>query len=123
MASLTKPDPLYQALIAYEDAAGTIGVLSITASGAYRKLTDAIGGHGDLREAKVCFQLEAALLADAHQQWALATQALLAQAADALAWQDNHAPPGNPFEETDRQRYGERFLVIATEDIVLQDCE
>jgi hypothetical protein len=105
----------------YEDTAGTVGVRTITASGAYSKLTDAIGGRGDLREAKVTFQLEAALLAVAHQEWALAAQALLAQVSDGRAWQETFMK-GNPFEEVDRQRYGE-VRVLSTEDIVLRDCE
>jgi hypothetical protein len=88
-----RADPLYKALDKYEDAANAVGTLTICAQACYRKLTDAIGGHGDLAEARVSFQIEAALLADAHQQWSLAAQELIYQVADGLEWQQSFAIP------------------------------
>src|ERR1019366_389483 len=48
-----------------EDAANEVGALTVTTSGAYRGLTDAIGGHGNLEDARYRFEMEAALLASA----------------------------------------------------------
>lgn len=80
-------DPLYEALVKYEDAANDVGALTICASGAYAKLTDAIRGYGNLEDARYRFAMEAALLSDAHDQWKKAVAALGAQVADGVAWQ------------------------------------
>jgi hypothetical protein len=127
---VSEADPLYKALDAYEDAAGAVGVQTITTQGAYRQLTDAIGGHGDLQEASVRFQLEASILTVQFGDWSEAARALTHEVKDGADWQrafmrdrldaaadldarDHH---GNPFEEVARQPYGERG-VIATEDV------
>jgi hypothetical protein len=91
MADLSsgRADPLYVALDHFEDASNNVGSLTIVTQGAYRMLTDAIGGHGDLSEARARFHLEAAMLVDAHQQWAGAVQVLNAAVEDGLAWQDS----------------------------------
>lgn len=108
-----QPDPLYEALVKYEDASNTVGSLTIVTQGAYRQLTDAISGHGDLALSLGRFQFEAALLADAHNQWNGRAQELAAQVADGIEWQRGL---GNPFEEVARQPYGER-AVLATEQL------
>src|SRR5579862_2821677 len=82
-----QPDPLYEALVGYEDSANNVGSLTVTTSGAYAQLTRAIAGYGDLAEARMRFELEAQLLADAHQQWAGHVQVLLAQVEDGIEWQ------------------------------------
>jgi hypothetical protein len=89
----SEADPLYKALDAYEDAAGAVGVQTISTQGAYRQLTDAIAGHGDLQEARVSFALEATILAVLHDEWKAAGAALVAEVADGVAWQEWFATP------------------------------
>jgi hypothetical protein len=89
----SEADPLYKALDAYEDAAGAVGVQTISTQGAYRQLTDAISGHGDLREAQVSFALEATILAVLHDEWKAAGAALVAEVADGEAWQQWFVTP------------------------------
>jgi hypothetical protein len=129
-----RADPLYVALDHYEDAAQNVGTLALCAMSRYRQLTDAIGGRGDLAEAKAAFHLEASLLADAHQQWAGAAQVLNAAVADTLERNEgkvvpvkpwvlpqefaDDAPPGiGPYQHP----YGERG-VLDTADLAM-DCE
>lgn len=115
MKDTTGIDPLYEALVKYEDAANNVGSLTVVTQGAYRQLTDAIGGHGDLALSLGRFQFEAALLADAHNQWNGRAQVLAAAVADGIEWQHGLVR-GNPFLEVEAQPYGE-VGVLATEDL------
>jgi len=89
----TAPDPLYEALVKYEDAANNVGSLTICTQGCYRALTDAIGGHGDILEARTAFEFEAKLLADAHTQWAGCAAVLLAAISDGQEWSQSFVVP------------------------------
>lgn len=118
----SEADPLYKALDAYEDAAGAVGVQTITAQGAYRQLTDAISGDGDLAEASARFTLEASILVGMHGEWSEAARALSAEAAGAREWQARFTPKGNPFEEVAAQPYGEHgFIPGALVDRAMAD--
>jgi len=85
--------PLYEALLQFEDASNQVGVLTITTQGCYRVLTDAIAGYGNLSEAKVAFEFEAALLANAHEHWTSTVQAVRNAVADGIAWQQSFVIP------------------------------
>jgi hypothetical protein len=104
-------DPLYKALDAFEDAASAVGVQTITAQGAYRQLTDAISGNGDLEEARSRFTLEATVLTVQHGTWSEAARLLMIEVAEAAQWQARFTPKGNPFEEVAAQPYGEGGFV------------
>jgi hypothetical protein len=85
--------PLYEALIAYEDATGSVQVQQLTVMSAYRTLTDAIGGHGDLQEAQARFALEFPILGVMHEDWKRAALTVSAAVADGLAWQESFVIP------------------------------
>lgn len=111
MASITGTDPLYDAIVAYEDAANQVGALTIIASGAYRGLADAIGGHGNLEDARYRFAMEAALLSDAHDQWKQAVARLGIQVADGVAWQAWFAQPRKRCAQCgDAETYDNRWV-------------
>ena len=80
-------DPLYEAIVQMEDAANTVGSLTVVWMGAYRQLTDSLSSGHNEAEARTRFELETALLADAHTCWAGAAAVLNAQIADGAAWQ------------------------------------
>ena len=84
---------LYDALLAYEDASGSVQVQQLTLMSAYRTLTDAIGGHGDLGEAQARFALEFPILAVMHEDWRKAAFDVAAAVADGLDWQQAFVIP------------------------------
>ena len=105
-----RADPLYVSLDHYEDAANSVGAQTIVAQGAYRQLTDAIAGHGDLREAQVSFALEATILAVMHDDWRAAGAALVAEVADGVAWQKWFVIPRKRCANCgDAETWGDRF--------------
>lgn len=80
-------DPLYDAIVAYEDAANQVGALTVTTSGAYANLTNAIGGYGNEEDAVYRFEMESTLLTSAHEHWKACVAELKTQLADGAAWQ------------------------------------
>ena len=83
---------LYDALVQYEEVANNVGVQTITTQGAYRQLTDAIGGHGDLLEARARFALEFPILAAMHEEWKAAALEVSAAVAESVS-------RSNPFAD------------------------
>ena len=90
---MTEHDPLYEALVKLEDAANTVGSLTICWQGAYRQLTDSISSGHNEAEARVRFEFETALLADAHTCWAGAAAVLNAAVCDGEVWQETFTIP------------------------------
>jgi hypothetical protein len=88
-----RADPLYKALDHYEDASNAVGVQTITTQGAFRQLTDAIGGHGDLAEAKARFALEFPILAAMVQEWTEAARGVDVAVGEGLDWQQAFVIP------------------------------
>lgn len=82
-----RPDPLYTALLRVEDAMNEVGSLTVSYSGAYCGLTDAIRGFGNLEDARYRFAMEASLLSAAHDTWKQAVAALNTQVEDGVRWQ------------------------------------
>ncbi len=80
-------DPLYGALVHVDDAMNEVGSLTISYSGAYCGLQDAIRGFGNLEDARYRFAMEATLLSSAHDTWKQAVAALNTQVEDGVTWQ------------------------------------
>lgn len=78
--------PLDEAVVVYEQAANELGALSVTCSGAYTKLTDALKGFGNLEDARYRFSMEAALFSSAHNNWKKAVYDLDQRVADGVEW-------------------------------------
>ena len=101
--TVTSPG-LYPALCDYEDAAGEVGVRAIAVTAAYRSLTDAIGGHGSLEEARTVFALAHISLHDANVEWsnrAFALRLALSQTADQYF---GRGPRDVPFDYSDQPK-------------------
>lgn len=77
---------VYEAMIAYDDARTNVANLTRMTGDAYRDLCRAIGGHGDLAEAKARFELEVSILADAHAQLVGKAALVNAAVADGDEW-------------------------------------
>ena len=120
---------LYTKIVAYEDAANAVGVQTISTQGAYRQLTDAIGGRGDLAEAQARFALEFPILGVMHEDWKQAALAVSAAVADSLPeWEQSiviplrqvaHVEEPPPGIGDYKQPYGERHAIGTR----LLDCE
>ena len=95
---VTSPDPLYVAVSDYEDAANQVGVLAIQVQAAYRTLSDALMGYGDLEEARTSFAVEHVHLHDANIEWSQAAFRLRLELSRASIRHYGQGPRTEPFD-------------------------
>ena len=86
---------VYDAMIAYDDAVTSVAQLTRMTGDAYRQVVCAIGGHGDLTEARLRFELEWLMLSDAHAQLSGKAAILRVAVADGDEWLSAFAIPNS----------------------------